>query len=349
MAALEVERRRGRYMAGYAAYELGYALKLRLTPLLPETRPAPLICFAAFEAPCSDAATAEFLAEVEREAVDGALPRGRPPMSLEDYRTRFETAKELIRSGDVYQINLTFPIALSLDAPAPVTYRRIRARQAVAYGAPVRLAGPTLLSFSPELFFEVDREGRIVARPMKGTTRRGRTEEEDLVLAAELKADVKNRAENLMIVDRLRNDLSRISKIGSVRVPALFEVERYRTLHQMVSQVEGRLLGDSSLAELFQTLFPCGSITGAPKIRAMEIIRELEPWPRGTYCGAIGWVAPPGASDPKMRFNVAIRTLSLTEECQAQLSVGSGLVYDSEAEAEYRECLLKSRFATVID
>ncbi len=345
-AALEEERARGRYLAGYASYELGYALEPRLLPLMPAKREAPLLCFAAFEAPRPQE-DAETLLKGERASL--TLPRGRALLSLEDYRARFDRARALIGAGDVYQINLTFPIALDLAGSPLAAYRQIRVRQPVAYGAFVQLAGPTLLSFSPELFFEVADDGRITARPMKGTIRRGADAREDLALAAHLAQDEKNRAENLMIVDLLRNDLSRLSEIGSVKVPALFEVERYATLHQMVSRIEGRLEGAADLARLFAALFPCGSITGAPKIRAMEIIRALELWPRGVYCGTIGWIAPEGAEGPRMRFNVAIRTISMTAGEGAQLAVGSGLVYDSDAEAEYRECLLKARFAATLD
>ncbi len=345
-AALEAERAEGRYLAGYAAYELGYALEPRLSTLMPGRSAVPLLCFGAFDAPRP---FGEAQALLQGGGETQSLPTARPLLSLANYRSRFEAAKALIRAGDVYQINLTFPLALDLQGTPLAAFRMIRTRQAVAYGAFVRLAGPTLLSFSPELFFELGAEGQLTARPMKGTIRRGATAGEDRVLAAQLAADEKNRAENLMIVDLLRNDLSRLSEIGSVKVPALFEVERYATLHQMVSRIEARLEGESDLARLFAALFPCGSITGAPKIRAMEVIRDLEPWPRGAYCGAIGWVAPKGAAGPAMRFNVAIRTISIAEDGEAQLSVGSGLVYDSDAEAEYRECLLKARFAASFD
>ncbi len=350
LAAMEADRAAGLTLAGYAAYELGYALEPRLAPLMPAVPPAPLLCFGAFEEAAPDAEAKALLAESERELASPVRSIG-PAWSLEDYRTRFQRALDYILAGDIYQVNLTFPIALDLGLSPLGAYAQIRRRQPVAYGALARLAGPTLLSFSPELFFEVSGDGRIEARPMKGTIRRGATPEEDDALAASLARDVKNRAENLMIVDLLRNDLSRISKIGSVKVPALFEVERYRTLHQMVSRVRGELVQRLDIAQLFTALFPCGSITGAPKIRAMEIVRELEAGPRGVYCGAIGWLAPdrPGSGEPAMRFSVAIRTIALAENGQAYLQVGSGLVADSEAEAEYRECLLKARFATTSD
>jgi para-aminobenzoate synthetase component 1 len=176
---------------------------------------------------------------------------------------------------------------------------------------------------------------------MKGTAPRSADPAEDAALAAGLARDEKNRAENLMIVDLLRNDVSRIAEIGSVAVPELFGIETYATVHQMVSRITGRVLPGARLGGILSALFPCGSVTGAPKVRAMQIIRELEPWPRGAYCGAIGWMAPDG----RAAFNVAIRTLALHPDGRAVLSVGGGVVADSAASSEYEEALWKARFA----
>ena len=211
----------------------------------------------------------------------------------------------------------------------------------MGHGALVQLPGATLVSRSPELFFALDGRGGIEARPMKGTAAREADPARDAAAAAALGRDEKNRAENLMIVDLLRNDISRIAEIGSVRVPELFAVESYATVHQMVSRVVGRLEPGTRLSRVFAALFPCGSVTGAPKIRAMEIIRALEPEPRGAYCGAIGWAGPDGRAS----FNVAIRTLALYPGGEAVLNVGGGVVADSTAEAEYEEALWKARFA----
>jgi para-aminobenzoate synthetase component 1 len=200
---------------------------------------------------------------------------------------------------------------------------------------------PALLSRSPELFFRVDTNGLLQTRPMKGTQPRGVTLAEDEALRAFLARDPKNRAENLMIVDLLRNDLSRVSEVGSVNVPDLFRVESFATLHQMTSLVQGQLVPGTGIDGILRALFPCGSITGAPKVRAMQIIRELEPHPRDAYCGAIGWAAPDGRAE----FNVAIRTLML-QDGTATLNVGGGVVYDSTAASEYEEALWKARFAT---
>jgi para-aminobenzoate synthetase component 1 len=217
-------------------------------------------------------------------------------------------------------------------------------RQAVGYGAFVQMDEVTLLSRSPELFFSIDRDRNVETMPMKGTAPRGVTDVEDKALAAELAADAKNRAENLMIVDLLRNDLARVSEVGSVRVPDLFQMQSFATVHQMVSRITSRLRPDVSLLDLFEGLFPCGSITGAPKIAAMQAIRRLEPGPRDAYCGAIGWLAPDG----RALFNVAIRTLCLYENDEVVLNVGGGVVADSRADAEYEEALWKARFATSI-
>jgi len=200
--------------------------------------------------------------------------------------------------------------------------------------------GPDILSRSPELFFRTDAAGRIETRPMKGTQPRSDDPAEDARRRAFLSTDEKNRAENLMIVDLLRNDISRVCTPGSVRVPELFAVESYETVHQMTSLVTGRMRGGTGLSDILRALFPCGSITGAPKLRAMEILAELEPTPREIYCGSIGWAAPDGRAE----FNVAIRTLML-EGTKAVLNVGGGVVYDSTAPSEYEEALWKARFA----
>ena len=177
---------------------------------------------------------------------------------------------------------------------------------------------------------------------MKGTIRRGATPEEDATLAETLRQDIKNRAENLMIVDLLRNDISRLCELGTLHVPELFRIESYPTVHQLVSRVRARLSPGATVSDIFAALFPCGSITGAPKIQAMKILRALEDQPRDIYCGAIGFVAPSG----RMCFNVAIRTLTLHDGGAAIFNVGGGVVYDSDVRSEYEECLLKARFAT---
>ena len=247
-----------------------------------------------------------------------------------------------IAAGDCYQINLTFPLRTRLlQGSALGLYGALRARQAVGHGAFVDLGqGPVLVSRSPELFLRTSAAGRIEARPMKGTAPRDADPVRDAELAEALHGSAKDQAENLMIVDLLRNDISRVAKVGSVKVPELFAVEHYATVHQMVSRVVGQLVEAPNMVGVMAALFPCGSITGAPKIRAMQIIHEVEPFPRGVYCGAIGWMAPDGASS----FNVAIRTLSVFEDGAIELNVGGGVVQDSTPDGEWEEALWKARY-----
>ncbi|UWQ78097.1 aminodeoxychorismate synthase component I [Leisingera sp. S132] len=357
LAALDAARGAGLWLAGYASYELGYALEPKLAGLMPEERRLPLICFGVYGEPkqSDTEGCARPRAESEAPARGGgrALP-GVPPCdaglenvtprwSYDRYTEAFTEVNRNIGKGDIYQANLTFPIDADAYGTAEELYAALQAKQAVGHGVLVEQDGlPDLLSRSPELFFRTDAEGVIETRPMKGTQPRSDDPVEDARRRDFLRQDEKNRAENLMIVDLLRNDISRVAQTGSVHVPELFAVESYATVHQMVSLVRAKLRSDAGLAEIFAALFPCGSITGAPKIRSMEILAELEPWARDIYCGTIGWAAPDGASE----FNVAIRTLML-EEGRATLNVGGGVVWDSTAESEYEEALWKARFARV--
>jgi para-aminobenzoate synthetase/4-amino-4-deoxychorismate lyase len=264
-----------------------------------------------------------------------------------EYVQRIDRIHEWIRAGDVYQLNFTAPLQFKVSGSAAALYARLRARQPVDYGAFLHwLPGRRILSFSPELFFRIDADGtrrgerRIVTRPMKGTARCGRTTREDRTIAEWLHGDAKNRSENVMIVDLVRNDLGRIAQTGSVSVEELFSVERYPTLWQMTSTVSAELRREVSFHDIFRALFPCGSITGAPKVRAMQLIAELEGAPRGVYTGAIGFFSP-----RQTVFNVAIRTVEL-DGARGTMGVGSGVVIDSDAAQEFRECLLKAEFLT---
>ncbi|WP_420328428.1 aminodeoxychorismate synthase component I [Mameliella sp.] len=333
LADMDAARKAGQWIAGYASYELGYALEPRLAERMPVARRMPLLCFGVYAEPRSATAPST-----------GGFTLGafRPDWDASRYGSAFTQVHDWIGSGDIYQANLTFPLRAPFSGDLRALYGALTARQPVSHGALVmQNDGPAILSRSPELFFRVDGHGRIATRPMKGTAPRGRTAQEDADLRDWLSGDEKTLAENLMIVDLLRNDLSRVATPGTVRVPELFKVETYETVHQMVSQIEARLAPGTELSDIFRALFPCGSITGAPKIRAMEVINDLETAPREAYCGAIGWAAPDGRSE----FNVAIRTL-LVENGTAVLNVGGGLVWDSRAESEYEEALWKSRFAT---
>lgn len=327
----------GKWLAGYFSYEAGYLLEPKLVPLLPAGRRAPLFCLGVFDAPAE-----ETIAPGDLPASNGPIFEAKAAWSSDDYAKRFARLHDHIRKGDCYQGNLTFPVHAQWSGDPLVAFNALTERQPVKYGALVALGDPIVLSRSPELFFEVDAEGMIETHPMKGTAPRGATKAEDDRLKAFLRNDEKNQAENRMIVDLLRNDISLISEVGTLDVPELFRIESYPTVHQMVSRVRAKLLPGLTIRQIFAALFPCGSITGAPKIRAMEILRELEAGPRDVYCGAIGWIAPGG----RMRFSVAIRTISLFADGEAVYNVGGGVVFDSTAEEEYQECLLKARFAT---
>ena len=266
-----------------------------------------------------------------------------------------------IQAGETYQVNYTYRLNGQAYGTPLDLYRRLRARQPVAYGALIALPNGVeggdvthVLTCSPELFLRHD-AGLLTARPMKGTASRIATPEGDSETARHLSIDVKNRAENLMIVDLLRNDLGRIAEVGSVKVPDLFTIEHYPTLFQMTSTVQACLKPSVSMAELLRAVFPCGSITGAPKHHTMELIAELETTPRGLYCGAIGWADAPQENSRCGDFclSVAIRTLTLGAENRglrpARLGVGAGIVLDSRAADEFEECRLKARFLTSID
>ncbi|MBO0748998.1 MAG: aminodeoxychorismate synthase component I, partial [Porphyrobacter sp.] len=266
-----------------------------------------------------------------------------PQVSTGAYLTAFDALQEAIRAGDIYQANLTFRLAGAARGDPLALYAAIRPAAQAGYGGLVFDGSHWLLSFSPELFFALkDRSAK--AKPMKGTRPRGRTVQEDVELAAELAGSVKDKAENLMIVDLLRNDLSRVAEAGSVRVEKPFEIESYPTVHTMVSTVHATLRERLGAVDMVRALFPCGSITGAPKIRAMELIDEVERDARGPYCGAIGRIGP----GDDAAFNVAIRTIRLTpgenDKHHVVLGVGGAIVADSDGMGEWRECLIKAGF-----
>ncbi len=326
-------QRGGKYLAGYFAYELGLLFEDTLRPLLPknlaENSTGPLLQFGVFD---------KFSNVDLPNNQDGHINGLKPAWSLAQYQKRFAQVMDLIEAGDVYQVNLPFPLRGTYCGGGASIYQKLKSAQPVKYGGVISLGGAEIVSLSPELFFELE-GGKITMRPMKGTSRRGLTPKRDTALAKALQMDAKNRAENLMIVDLLRNDLSRIAVRGSVKVSDLYRLETYPSLHTMTSGIEAQL-ADISLGQILQALFPCGSVTGAPKIRATEIIRALEASPRGAYCGAVGLIDPNG----DMRFNVGIRTLVLHEGGTCTYGVGSGVVADSDANAEYEECLLKAAF-----
>lgn len=335
--AIEVAKAQGQWLAGYMSYELGMCLDSALDPLVRfgarSDNDLPLLEFGVYAAPELATMTLN---------VGNVQSKLTPAWPLARYTDAFDQVKSYIEAGDCYQVNLTFPVAVQTNAAPRQLYDALRGRQPVPYGVLIETDHHAFLSRSPELFFKTDAQGQITVRPMKGTVARAKNADQDAKAKAWLAASEKDQAENLMIVDLLRNDLSRISDIGSVKVPYLFDIEAYKTVYQMTSTITAQLLPDTDFHTLCKALFPCGSITGAPKIRAMEIIDELEQAPRGAYCGAMGWIAPDGQSE----FNVAIRTLVFETGSQTgHMNVGGGLVYDSTAEAEYNEALLKAEFA----
>jgi para-aminobenzoate synthetase component 1 len=335
--ALDRARAGGGWIAGMMSYELGYALEPRLTALMPAGRREPLIHMGVFDGPDAYPALPE-----DASRISGV----HPVWAAGVHETACRKVLGYIAAGDIYQANLTFPIDARWTGTPLGLYAALRRRQPVPHGAMIDLPGaPAIVSRSPELFFALDAEGRIETRPMKGTAPRDADAARDRGLRDSLAQSGKNRAENLMIVDLLRNDISRICSAGSVRVPELFHVETYATVHQMVSRVTGQTLPGTGFSAIVRALFPCGSITGAPKIRAMEIIREVETRPRGAYCGAVGWMAP-GTGSAEAAFNVAIRTLTLFPDGGVTFGVGGGIVHDSTPEGEYEEALWKARFTT---
>ncbi|WP_414464093.1 aminodeoxychorismate synthase component I [Hyphomicrobium sp. DY-1] len=341
LAALQAGIGRGLHAAGFFSYELGYLLEPKLTHLLPTQRKVPLLWFGLYEAPRQLTG-----GEVQRWLTEEAI--GNPTLGelahswdSSSYLKRFNEVQKNIRSGDIYQLNLTFKAKFNLQGSPLALYRDLRLKQRVAYAGIVDTGDVTILSSSPELF--IKQHDRIIeTRPMKGTAPRAGTPEGEAEVRSALSKDVKNRAENLMIVDLMRNDLGRIADLGSVGVTDLFTVETFKTLHQMTSGVEARLKDGIGIVDILKAIFPPGSITGAPKIRAMELIRELETEPRGVYCGAIGRFSPDGSA----QFNVAIRTAIIDRKGFGEMGIGSGVVADSDGPKEYAECLLKMKFLT---
>ncbi len=354
LARIDALSGEGFHLAGWLAYEAGLTLEPKLAPLaaLRTGAAGPLAWFGAFrDFETIPAVEVPAWLTAQGNGARGSLGPLDPQLSPGGYAVAFARLQEAITAGDIYQANLTFPLAGAFSGDPLALYAAIRPAAGAGHGGVVHDGVHWLLSFSPELFFAT-RGREVRAKPMKGTRPRGADAEQDARLAAELGASEKDRAENLMIVDLLRNDLARVAEPGSVQVENPFAVESYPTVHQMVSEVRARLQPGRSAAEILAALFPCGSITGAPKIRAMELIGATERDARGAYCGAIGRIDPPHADRTgDAAFNVAIRTLRLTpgenDRGKAVLGVGSAIVADSECLPERRECLLKGGFVRV--
>ncbi|MBA3003717.1 MAG: aminodeoxychorismate synthase component I [Desulfurivibrio sp.] len=336
---------KGMYLAGWLGYEFGYLLEPSLAKRIHPDPEKPLARLGVFHQPL-------IFAHDSGELLGNSWPAPPPPQPSTDYRitnlhpnltqasytAALARIKAYIESGDTYQVNFTLKLLFDFDGSPEALYQTLRRNQSVSFGAYLRSGSQRFLSFSPELFFKRIGEQCLV-RPMKGTIQRGPYPAEDARLARFLQHDEKNRSENVMIVDLLRNDLGRICTPGTVTTQSLFDIETYETLHQMTSTITGHLPLETKIESLFRALFPCGSVTGAPKIRTMEIIHELENEPRGVYTGAIGFLSPSGEAV----FNVPIRTIALNNS-KGEMGIGSGIIHDSDPEQEWRECLLKGRF-----
>ena len=346
LEAAEAAAGRGLWVAGFVSYEAAPGLDPDLT--VRERAPddpfsaLPLAWFAIFER------SEETQLPVPRDDGVPSAPEGTwvPTTPRERYEGSVARIRELIAAGETYQVNHTMRLRSRVEGDPRGLYRDLCYAQRAAYSAYLDLGRYRILSASPELFFEL-RDGAIATRPMKGTAPRGRWPEEDRAVADRLLSSAKDRAENAMIVDLLRNDLGRISRPGSVTWGDVFRAERYETVWQLTTTVSSQLEAGTDLARVFRGLFPSGSVTGAPKVRTMQLISELEDSPRGVYCGAVGYLAPAGSGHPDARFNVAIRTVTLdTASGTAEYGAGGGITWDSEAGAEYEEAVAKARVLT---
>ena len=343
----EIERYRnqGFFAAGYIGYECGYHFEdIATGASLPSSMS--LAWFGLYRHPLAfDHQTGEWeetplspLSNIDVSAY--SLTNCSLRISEAEYVKKIAAIKGYIAAGDTYQVNFTDKYTFDFSGSPVACFASLREKQKVGYSAFINAEGKYILSFSPELFFKIS-GNKISTRPMKGTARRGRNLAEDDSMRLWLQNDEKNRSENLMIVDLLRNDVGRISEIGSVEAKEMFSVEKYETLFQMTSTVEGTLRPGLSLYEIFRSIFPSGSVTGAPKIRTMQIIHEMEDQPRGVYTGALGFFSP----KKEAVFNVAIRTILLDGK-KGEMGVGSGIVFDSDPMREYEECTLKADFLT---
>lgn len=350
-AAIEEKLSQGKYVAGSFNYEFGLFLEERLFSLSQDYK-EPLASFGVFESPkVYDHLSGEndfplYGFGCDSDSFQYVLDNVVPDVDYAAYAKAIGQIKEFIAAGDTYQVNYTFRLLFELQGAIEPLYLDLRRNQTVSYGAYLKFGDQHTLSFSPELFYR-KQNNSLIMKPMKGTVKKGVTGLESTENSEFLQNDLKNRSENVMIVDMLRNDLARFmfeQNGGKVSVPAIFEIEEYESLLQMTSTVSASpdpVMKDISLQSLFRAIFPCGSITGAPKIRTMQIIDQLEQSPRGVYTGAIGFFAPDGDS----MFNVPIRTI-VYENGQGMMGVGSGVVADSEPETEWQESLLKAKFLT---
>lgn len=340
---LEMEEclRRGFWLAGYFTYEFGYLFEESLKHFLKDTNYI-LAWLGVFSPPLviKPEEFLKFFSQTQDRKDNYFLENLHLNMGFEEYAASIRKIKEYLKEGQTYQVNFTLKCKFDFQGNPLEFYLDLRKNQPTSYSALINTKREFILSLSPEVFFKL-KENRIFTRPMKGTFRRGRNLQEDNLYQDFLRNDIKNRAENIMIVDLLRNDLGKISKEGTVKVENLFEVEKYFTVFQMTSVIKSCLKDSVTLRDILRALFPSGSVTGAPKIRTMQIIKELEKEPRGVYTGSIGYISP----EAEAQLNVAIRTILLNRG-KGEMGVGGGIVYDSSEEAEFKECKIKLNFLT---
>lgn len=345
LAKIEEYRQQGFYLCGYLAYEAGYHFIDKEIKRTKDNHPEQaLIHLVAFRS----------MLTLDRQTIDNAFSKIKQDpqsqlcahgfklsVSQNKYLKAIKKIKNYIKAGDTYQINYTIKFKFRLRGTANALYQALRQTQPVEFGAFLNFPKLKIISLSPELFV-TKKADTLMSKPMKGTAKRGLNETEDEFIVDFLKNDPKTLSENVMIVDLIRNDFGRICETGSVIVKNLFEVQTFKTIHQMISTVKGKLKSNISFDDLLKGLFPCGSITGAPKIRTMEIINDLEAESRGIYTGAIGYILP----NNDFYFNVPIRTIVMNKRNQCEMGIGSGIIHESNAKAEFEECILKADFLT---
>ena len=335
--SIEQETKKGLFAAGFVSYEAGFAFEAFYNK--DQYYDFPLVGFGIFDQPVIfDHKCIEFYSPEKSD--NFKISDIKPSVSEREYIDSIKKIKRYIEQGNTYQVNRTFKLDFAFKGNPFDIYSALRTRQGVAYSAFIKLGNKVILSFSPELFFRKQKD-LIQVKPMKGTIGRGRFQAEDACNANILYNCPKNRSENIMILDLLRNDIGKISRPGTVKAKTFFNIEKYESLFQMTSTAEGVIRPGVSTPALFNALFPSGSVTGAPKIRTMQIINEIEKSPRRIYTGGIGFIGPDNSSV----FNVAIRTLLLDINAgKGEMGIGSGIVYDSDPKTEYEECMLKARF-----
>lgn len=347
---LDAVRKKGGYLCGYISYESAYCFSEHhhssLFRQLITPSETPFIHFYAFKNRdwLSSTEVDHFLKSRSSSMASPAIQCLELDRSRQDYVHGVQTIQHYLEQGDSYQINFTMKYHFNYQGDIPKLYHRIRTLQSVEFGALLNFPEFAVLSFSPELFIRKQHD-LLEAKPMKGTWKRGGSPKKDNAIIDMMKADPKMLSENLMIVDLIRNDIGRIAKTGTVNTKNLFEIQTFETLHQMVSTVQGNVDPSTSIADILKNLFPCGSITGAPKSRTMEIIQEIEKKQRGIYTGTIGHITPTN----DFCFNIPIRTCIVRSDGTAEMGIGSGILHESDPAAEYEECLLKGQFLREIN